>query len=298
MKKIAAVVVTYNRKVLLRENITHLLKQTKAEMLDVLVIDNASTDGTKAYIDDLLSDRVVYINTGANLGGAGGFQYGIRYAAEHDYDYIWVMDDDCMPTETALEQFLLYDEKLNGNYGFLSSKVLWKDGSICNMNIQKESISRKVSDFDTEIVSIISSTFVSMFFSVNIVKKVGLPIKEFFIWCDDLEYSRRISLQYPCYLINSSVVMHKTENNVGSNIALDDYARLNRYNYAYRNEVYFFRREAIKGKVYWLIRLISHMLRVLLKAQDHKGERLRIIWKATRQGLRFRPEIEYVENRR
>ncbi len=247
MKKIAAVVVTYNRKVLLRENITHLLKQTKAEMLDVLVIDNASTDGTKAYIDDLLSDRVVYINTGANLGGAGGFQYGIRYAAEHDYDYIWVMDDDCMPTETALEQFLLYDEKLNGNYGFLSSKVLWKDGSICNMNIQKESISRKVSDFDTEIVSIISSTFVSMFFSVNIVKKVGLPIKEFFIWCDDLEYSRRISLQYPCYLINSSVVMHKTENNVGSNIALDDYARLNRYNYAYRNEVYFFRREAIKG---------------------------------------------------
>ena len=47
MKKVAAVVVTYNRKALLLENIESLLSQTKKDVLDIYVIDNASTDGTE-----------------------------------------------------------------------------------------------------------------------------------------------------------------------------------------------------------------------------------------------------------
>ena len=105
--KIAAIVVTFNRKELLKENIKCLLNQTMKDLFDIIIIDNHSTDDTRSEINIYIKNKdIIYKDTGSNLGGAGGFQFGIKYAAEHNYDYIWVMDDDCMPTKTALEEFL------------------------------------------------------------------------------------------------------------------------------------------------------------------------------------------------
>lgn len=42
-----------------------------------------------------------------NMGGAGGFHEGIKYAFEHGFDYIWLMDDDGFPAETCLENSYL-----------------------------------------------------------------------------------------------------------------------------------------------------------------------------------------------
>ena len=71
---------------------------------------------------------------------------------------------------------------------------------------------------------------------------------------DDLEYSQRISLNYPCYLINKSIVIHKTKNNEGSNIAIDDAERISRYQLAYRNEMFLYREIGLKGYIYQFIR--------------------------------------------
>ncbi|MGY0244495.1 glycosyltransferase, partial [Limosilactobacillus fermentum] len=72
MNKICAIVVTYNRKILLKQSLQALLDQTVTDF-DILVVDNASTDNTREYIDDLLQEeRIDYVNTGANLGGSGG----------------------------------------------------------------------------------------------------------------------------------------------------------------------------------------------------------------------------------
>jgi GT2 family glycosyltransferase len=292
--KIAAVVVTYNRKNLLKENIDHLLHQTKNDVLDILVIDNHSTDGTKQFISSYLGNpRVIYKDTGANLGGAGGFQYGIRYAAEHSYDYIWVMDDDCMPTESALEEFLAADERLKGDYGFLSSKVLWKDHSICVMNKQRKTLTKNVDDFESDLVPVVMASFVSMFIPVKRVYEMGLPIKEFFIWTDDWEFTRRISRQYSCYLCNKSIVIHKSNSNIGANIATDVVERLDRFNYLYRNDVFLYRREGAVGFFYEAARLIAHVLRVLLKAKDNRMKRLQCIIAGTARGLAFHPAIEF-----
>ena len=51
--KTAAIVVTYNRKELLKENIECLLTQ-KPVVPAVIVVDNHSTDGTKAYIQEYI----------------------------------------------------------------------------------------------------------------------------------------------------------------------------------------------------------------------------------------------------
>lgn len=296
MKKTAAVVVTFNRKQLLKENIDNLLAQTKKEFLDIVIIDNASTDGTKEFIDEYIhSGKIIYINTGANLGGAGGFQYGIRYAAENNYDFVWVMDDDCMPTSTALEELIKFDKKLNGNYGFLSSKILWKDNSICKMNVQRKTLTKNVKDFNDEMIPVVMSSFVSCFIPMDIVYEVGLPIKEFFIWTDDWEYTRRISLKHKSYLIPSSVCIHKSGANFGANIATEGSGRLDRYNYLYRNDVYLYRREGLRGFMYETVRLSGHALKVLVKAKDNKMKRIKLIVRGTRNGLKFNPEIEYVK---
>ena len=295
IKKTAAIVVTYNRKELLLQNIAALLNNTARNSLEIIIIDNASTDGTyeaiKKYVDD---NEIAYINTGSNLGGAGGFQYGIRYAAEQDYEFVWVMDDDCIPNQDALEEFYKADRKLKGKYGYLSSKVLWKDGSICQMNCQRKTIIRNNKDFITEYVPVKMASFVSLFIPIRIVKEIGLPIKEFFIWTDDWEYTRRISKRYECYLLNSSVVKHKSKNNIGANIATEESNRLDRFRYLYRNDVYLYRREGFVGFIYECVRLASHILRVLIKAKDKKRQRIGYIIKGTMEGFRFKPEIEYV----
>lgn len=296
--RVAGIVVTYNRKELLLENIEALLKQTRADCLTIIVIDNNSTDGTRASLEKYVeSKRIIYVNTGENLGGAGGFHYGIRYAAEHDFDYIWVMDDDCIPTETALESFFNASKKLDGKFGFLASKVLWKDYNICKMNVQRSTLWRDVADWNTEFVPIIMSSFVSLFLPTQIVREYGLPIKEFFIWTDDWEYTRRISLKLPCYLANQSVVIHKSNNNFGANIATESSDRLNRYDYLYRNDVFLYRREGLNGFLYEMLRIMFHTLKVIKSARDRKIERLKKIYCATYRGLSFHPIIEYPKDK-
>ena len=292
-KKVMAVVVTYNRKELLKECINALLKQDY-DNCDVLIVDNASTDGTKEYIkDELKNKRVHYSNTGSNLGGAGGFNYGIKEAYKIGCDYIWIMDDDCIVHNDSLTKLLAADKKLNGDYGFLSSKVLWKDDTICKMNIQKTKMTKWLKDYDTNYQPIVLASFVSLFLKKEVVEEFGLPIKEFFIWTDDWEYTRRISKNKKCYYISDSIVTHKSKENVGASIAtVDD--RLERFKYLYRNDCVLYRGEGIKGWFLLRIRLMIHKLRVLKSNKLDKKERIKIINDAIKEGKKFYPEIEYV----
>lgn len=294
MNKIASVVVTYNRKILLAKCIDALLNQNMPN-LDIIVVDNNSNDGTSSMIEKLKNSNLIYFNTGENLGGAGGFHFGIKKAVELGYEYLWIMDDDCIPTENALSEFLKIDNKLNGNYGFLSSKVFWKDNSICKMNIQRETLTKNLDDFTSEISKIVMASFVSLFVKSSIVKKVGLPIKEFFIWTDDWEFTRRISLKYPCYFVANSVVVHKSNSNLSADISNDSYDRLNRYKYLYRNDVYLYRREGIKGFLYEVIRLSVHAFRVIFTKNTNKLKRISMIIAGTKSGFFFKPNIEYLK---
>lgn len=293
--KIVAVVVTFNRKKMLRGCLEHLLKMDHV-LCDILLVDNASTDGTHEFINDLIeTKKIIYYNTGKNLGGAGGFRVGMEKAVQMGYDYVWIMDDDTYVKSDALYQLMLADQRLQGEYGFLSGIAYWTDGSICNMNRQRISMHGKLEDFKSQQVPITMATFVSFFIKAEVIKKVGLPIKEFFIWSDDLEYSRRISLKMPCYAVPASQVIHKMGSNSKVGIEQDSEDRLWRYRYMYRNEVVLYRREGFKGYCYLYIRTLLHLFRVFFKAKDAKKEKLKIILTSFREGFKFYPPIEFVD---
>lgn len=293
-KGVAAVVVTYNRRALLARCIDCLLRQT-APGLDIWVIDNASTDGTGDMLAPMVREgRIHYANTGGNLGGAGGFEYGVRLAVERGYGYVWIMDDDSMPEPTALEALLRAADRV-GDFGFLSGRTLWTDGTICRMNVQRDLKLGNIADFTPALIPCGAATFVSLLVPASVVREVGLPIGEFFIWADDLEYTRRISRKYPCYVVTDSVTVHCCEKNNGGNIATDDPERISRYYYAYRNEVVLYRREGLRGFARLALRTPLHVFRVLTKSHGRKWERIRVIFGGTRKGLSFRPPIRYPE---
>ena len=293
-KKVIAIVVTYNRKELLKECIKAILNQNYKNC-DVLIVDNASTDGTKDFIgEELKNIRVHYVNTGSNLGGAGGFNLGMKEAYKIGCDYMWIMDDDCIVHEDSLEQLLRADIQLNGEYGFLASKVLWKDNSMSIMNIPKKSFSRWLKDYEKNLQSIAMASFVSLLIKTSVVKEMGLPIKEFFIWTDDWEYTRRISRKYKSYFVSNSIVTHKSKLNLGASIASVD-ERLERFNYLYRNDVVLYRREGIKGWILLYIRIAIHKIRIIKSNKKDKQQRIKIINEAIKKGKKFYPKIEYLK---
>lgn len=289
--KTVAIIVTYNRKKLLLECIESLEKQTRKEFLDILVIDNASTDGTKEALDSLIeSKRIMYKNTGSNLGGAGGFEYGVLSVINEKYDYVWIMDDDTIPSNNALEEFYHFAEK-HPDFGFLSSFVKWTDGSICTMNVQRKNIFKKLTSFDKKVIPIQYATFVSILIPMSVIQELGAPIGEFFIWGDDWEFTRRISKEYKSYLVMDSVVIHKTLHNHGCNIANDVEDRISRYKLNYRNKLFIAKQDGIKGYIYYFLTVLKDVLMVLLKSTNNKWVRLKIILAGLSEGITFNPEI-------
>lgn len=286
----AAVVVTYNRLPLLRQCLAALTSQT-ALGLTIFLIDNASTDGTAEAVAAMTLPNLVYRNTGKNLGGAGGFAYGVREAALAGYDALWLMDDDTLPTPTALAEFLQADRDLHGRYGWLSGRALAPDGTDQPMNLQRVTPYKDLPNFDGTRIPAVMASFVSLFLRTETVRRYGLPIAEFFIWSDDWEYTRRISRAQPCYVISASRVVHAMQNPGIVNIAADVPARWERYRYFYRNDVVLYRREGVRGWLWLLAKDAWHTVQVLRSPQGRKAWRIGIIWKGFFAGVRFAPEI-------
>ena len=238
--------------------------------------------------------NLVYRNTGKNLGGAGGFAYGVREAALAGYDALWLMDDDTLPTPTALEALLQADRALQGRYGWLSSRALAPDGTDQPMNLQRVTPYKDLPNFDGERIPAVMASFVSLFLRTETVRQYGLPIAEFFIWSDDWEYTRRISRVQPCYVVPASRVVHAMQNPGIVNIAADVPARWERYRYFYRNDVVLYRREGLRGWLWLLAKDAWHTVQVLRSSQGRKAWRIGIIWKGFAAGVAFHPATPYL----
>lgn len=109
MKKILIIIVTWNKKdyvVQLLESINQLTFDTSR--LDILVIDNASTDGTVDTLKREFSSIQIIANQ-ENLGGTGGFNTGIAWALaqeEEKYEYLWLLDNDVVVHNDTLSHLV------------------------------------------------------------------------------------------------------------------------------------------------------------------------------------------------
>lgn len=293
MKKVAVVVVTYNRLLLLKECIASIQAQTFKDF-DLVIINNGSTDSTSSWLQTL--QNIIVINQ-KNIGGAGGFFTGLKYSAEHGYSYCWFMDDDVICQPNSLE--ILYNTYIEKKQiGFLCSLVRGIDGKPMNVPyIDGRPGSNGYPTFldmiDDCLIKVRTATFVSVFLSTDIISELGLPYKEYFIWGDDSEYTHRISSKYDSYLAFKSVVIHKRSN--AQSLSIDgetDPKRIKNYFYLFRNNSLNQLRQCnsiidkLKFHIHYNILLLKYLVR-------GKFYPFYIILKAYMALLTFNPKIKY-----
>ncbi|MCT2911646.1 glycosyltransferase family 2 protein [Weissella confusa] len=292
---VSAVVVTYNRLPFLKEVIQAL--QNSATIVDhIIIVDNNSNQETFDYLT-ALGDQIEYVRLDENIGGAGGFNRGVRYFMEHTNDeFVWLMDDDTVPNPTTLTELVTFARQ-TPNFGFLASDVRWIDGTRAKMNnpAPKNRL-KKIPEDATEPEELMNATFVSLLMKRDIINQIGLPITEFFIWGDDIEFTERAARIAPGYFVPAAKVTHKMAANVGSNIMNDSLDRLPRYFYSYRNKVYYGAKRNFIGHMKSNTRITLEAIRLMFAPNvDNRLKRLSVLIKGVKAGIVFRPEIEYVE---
>ena len=215
---IAAVVVTYNRKSLLTECLDALLGQTRS--LDMIIlVDNASTDGTPELLDELgyLDNALIdYVRLPQNLGGAGGFYTGIKRGYQAGYHWLWVMDDDAEPEPSALECLCRSEVTNSPETVAVACKKIGKDARIqahhrAWFSERRGLVPVPAHEYAEEQVRIDHSSFVGLAIRSSVITSAGLPRQDFYIWCDDLEYCLRMGQHGEIWLINSSIIKHKDD---------------------------------------------------------------------------------------
>jgi rhamnopyranosyl-N-acetylglucosaminyl-diphospho-decaprenol beta-1,3/1,4-galactofuranosyltransferase len=187
--RIVAVVVTFNRRPLLERLLPTLTGTPR--LAEVVVVDNASTDGTGEW---LAAQPVHAVTLPENRGGAGGFHEGLRIALERGADLAWLMDDDGLPEPGCLER-LLEEEDLD----FWGPLVVdGADPGRLVFPIRLPGGTRVVHDLaDVQAAAVdgridgIVIPFNGVLVTRALAEEIGLPREEFFIWGDDHEYRLR-----------------------------------------------------------------------------------------------------------
>jgi GT2 family glycosyltransferase len=184
-------VVTYNRKALLRDCLDSILGQTSKPDL-LVVVDNASTDGTESVICNYPSTAdtiVVFDRLGANTGGAGGFSHGLAVALDRGADWTWMMDDDAAPHPDALAELLAIADDPSCIYG--STAV---NGVHTSWTTTMPGPPARRTDLASEVPAkarVESLPFLGFLVHRKLVERIGLPDAGFFIAADDIEYCLR-----------------------------------------------------------------------------------------------------------
>ena len=220
LAKYAIVIVTYNRVDLLRECIAHAAKQTIPPE-SIIIVDNASTDDTKTYLQTLNKEEGIdIISLSQNIGGAGGFAVGMERALQKNAVCVLMVDDDAILAENYMEKILAARKRYPRYRAFAG--VVETEGQIDpfhRRNFSKPGLMTKnvrEEEYRQNYFICDSASFCGMVVDAELIREIGLPHSEYFIFFDDTEYSLRIC-RYSRFLVAvDAKINHKTETNNAS----------------------------------------------------------------------------------
>jgi rhamnopyranosyl-N-acetylglucosaminyl-diphospho-decaprenol beta-1,3/1,4-galactofuranosyltransferase len=240
--RVAAVVVTYNRRELLLESLAALHAQSRP-LEEIIVVDNASTDDSAAAVRTKFPGVQLAV-LGRNTGGAGGFAYGLAVALAGPADLIWLMDDDTVPEPGALAALLdARDRQPAAPPALIASRVVWADGRPHPMNTPRPkpfaTRAERAAAAAAGCVPIRSASFVSILLDAKVCRERGLPQADYFLWNDDFEFTTRLLRGRAGWLCPASVVVHKT-----ATFGATDADPGQRFFYEVRNKIWTLRASA------------------------------------------------------
>ncbi len=268
--RLVAVVVTHDRRAQLQATLARLLANPATVLAAVVVVDNASADGTAEFLAAIRDSRLDVLRLPANTGGAGGFAAGMRRACEaHAPDWVVVMDDDARPVPGALAAFHAASKPEAG----LAAAVRFPGGAICEMNrpslnpfwhwrvFLRTALGGGRDGYHippgayeaSERVPVDLTSFVGLFLPVSVVREVGYPDASLFLYGDDVIYALRLRRAGVPILFDPAI---RFEHDCGT--YADDRTRvltaLWKVYYIYRNVLIMYREAA--GPLFWPLLLI------------------------------------------
>jgi GT2 family glycosyltransferase len=276
-ERVCAVIVTYNRLELLQRCLASVRAQSRPVDL-IVVVDNGSTDDTASWLAENFADSTAgrLVVRQPNLGSAGGFHTGLSAGFASGCDWFWSMDDDTIPDHDCIEQMLTaagrWKRRSAEPIGWLCSVVRWTDGSLHRMNEPKldSFLSWGGNVLDQRTLTARWCSFVSVTVSRAAIERCGLPLKEAFIWYDDVEYTARIRMAGLAGLVAlDSGAEHRTKANYTPDFADITAATFPRFRHAFRNEVVFMKtvEGGSKARIWFcFMRLMLRRIRLMLAA--------------------------------
>jgi rhamnopyranosyl-N-acetylglucosaminyl-diphospho-decaprenol beta-1,3/1,4-galactofuranosyltransferase len=218
---LAVVVVTFNRADLLARVLDGLAAQTRQPDL-VVVVDNASTDHTRAVLDAapaaLAMER---IHLDDNTGGSGGFHVGVRTAYERGLDRIWLIDDDVVPAPDCVAVLMAADEScVTSVREDLSGTLVEKAATRFDLDNPlriKPKTSMVETDHGTraampERVEVENVAFEGLLVRREVVTRIGLPDPAYFIFYDDVDYALRArAAGYRIWAVRDAVLVRQLD---------------------------------------------------------------------------------------
>lgn len=296
------VIVTYaDRFHLLIQVIKSLLEQ---KISKIIVVDNNSVDNSKKKLKQLefqLNDKIKVIYLAKNYGSSGGFKKGIQEAEKITKNFIWLLDDDNLPDNNALQPLLdfsltnLFDKnntiivslrKDRKNY---INSVQYNDPELLigkrNSFMQFDCVSyfknkfsgmkKKIKKNNTRYGELLQAPYGGMFFHKNIINQIGYPDERFFVYTDDTEYSYRIIKRSGKIYLNLDSTLTDIDaswnnikykkKNVFSSLILDTDSEFRVY-YSFRNRVYFELNNRVDNKIIYFFNLLFFMAKLGISA--------------------------------
>jgi GT2 family glycosyltransferase len=295
---IACVIVAYNNADNIGKLLDSLLTQSKP-MEEIVVLDNASSDATREIVRQRFP-QVTLLASSSNTGVGGGYAQGMEYAYQKGYEWIWLLDGDSLPKNTALEELQKAFASLRHAYpklGILAScpvnpmtnerygGFLWRGRFVA--------LPKQLTD-SQEPFPVDSTISSGCLVNRTVVEDVGLPRADFFMDFVDHEYNLRIRKSgYEIIFVPASVVYHE----IGRSLVIRSriirgIARLAtsgplgvgapwRQYYVVRNQVYTFWREFRDYRALFFFMLLVMRMVIGMFLFNHTDKRKRIqyvIW--------------------
>lgn len=210
--KYTIVIVTYNRLDLLKECIS-MAKNQSLPPSHIIIVNNASTDQTKEYLDSLNDPLLMIRHLSVNSGGAGGFHEGLKLSLTTDAEWSVIIDDDAMLDPHFLKLIDEQATKTPDIEAYAGTVVTNDTIDLTHRQFCKRpgfiAVKPDIRMYEKETFQCDFASFCGLVVSNRLIQTIGLPEKDYFIWYDDTEYSIRIRKHTPIVVIPAARLNHK-----------------------------------------------------------------------------------------
>lgn len=254
MNPIGVVICNYNKKDFVLECVQSVL-ESKVPNFDIYVVDNASTDGSVATLQEAYGDQITILANNENLGGSGGFNTGLRVVRDKGYEYFMCLDDDALVDENAIQVLYEYMEN-NADVGMAGCRVYHRQMpeyiQQCGLYIDFEHYTAQTIGADQiedgtlpEVIECDTVATCAVMIRGSVVRDTdaGIMPEDNFIYWDDMEWGHRIHLAgYRVVTLAASKALHQMAANTKRPNTFINY-------YMWRNRTNFFMRYTPEEKL-------------------------------------------------